>query len=232
MTSKRTNTNTNTTTNTTTDLPDVATYIAGDRSARAKIRVQVDRMMRDRLAAGDLTGAQAAMTRLAEYTSAAGTVTRTEVDWTALVARRLATVSALWDNALDDAMALVPAEHRDGIDVDAVRAMADQAESDDALANAFRSRPLRRSTRQNDVAALITAAFVGQPVGTRLSVADVVRHANQHGSNVGNGAVTARATADVWTGHAGIVPVRSDADGPTGFRNVMVITDDDLGGDE
>lgn len=209
--------------NTATDLTTVEAYVAADRKGRAGIRTATDRIMRDRLASGDLNGAQAAMARLAEYKLAAGAVTATEVNWPQLVANRIAT--------LREVAAMADLGHGinlpDDVDVDMDALPVGEVDTD--MIGRIMATPLRRSARKNDVSALITAAFIGQPVNTRLSVADVVRHARQNGSDVGNGAVTARATADVWTGHAGIVQVASDKNGPIGFRNVMLITDD---GDE
>lgn len=195
----------------------VATYVGSDRKSRAAIRSITDGAMKAALTDGNMVGAVAAMNRLAEFKSAAGTVTATETDWSQLVANRVATFAHI-------AATYVP-ELPDGVTVDMDALPVGEVDTD--MVTRITGMPLRRSAKSNDVGALIVAAFVGKPINTRLSVADVVRHAATNGSTVSNGAVTARATADKWTGHAGIVPVKSDANGPTGFVNKSVIADDD-----
>lgn len=214
-----------------TGLATVAEYVAGDRKSRAAMRKSIEacadtfrNASATALKAGDMAEAltqlgyaETVADHMTAIKASTGTVT-VEFDYAAAIANRAATfrrayaltIAGMFDVA-DEAD--VDMEHLPTGTVDA-----------DLLARLM-GTPLRRNTKQNDVSALITAAFVGQPVGTRLSVADVVRHAAQNGSTVSPGAVTARATADTWTGHAGIVPMASTATAPIGFQNKVAIAE-------
>lgn len=213
-------------------LVTVVEYLAGDRKQRGAFRKSIERAAksyRDQsgrlLKSGNvpealtyLDHAEIVDAHLETVKAAAGSPAPVEFDYGQAIANRAATIRSAYAMIVAG-MFDVP----DEADVDMSALPTGQVDAD--LLARIMGMPMRRNSKQNDVKALITAAFVGKPVNTRLSVADVVRHARTLGSDVGNGAVTARATATVWTGHAGIVQVPSDKNGPIGFRNKVVIAE-------
>lgn len=208
-----------------TEVFPVADYLAADRKGRAAIRSTIEANMKAALSNGDLASAQAWMAHGNTIREAAGAASEstTTVDYVGLVAQRLFTLEHLSRTAVE-----VP----EGVTVDTEALAARMAELttddlDDSLLKLVTSRSLTRRGKANDLNAALVAAFEGLEAGTFLTVADVMRRANEAGFSIATpGGLQARHAAGIegkWTGHAAIVPVAATADAPRGFRNQQVI---------
>lgn len=219
------------------DLLTVAAYVAADRSGRAKARVAFDARIATLTAnqttdmkAGDLPAAmvwlghvETVEAHVESCKAAAGTSTSTDTfDYRQAISNRVQTL-LLAALALETGT-VIPDGTPDGTDTSDLP----DGTPDVDTARTLAARSLRRSGKLHDLSAIITASFVGKPIGTFQSCGAVRRFAIENGHGApGTGGLTARVNADEWTGHAGIVQVRSGGPGkPAGFRNVLVITDD------
>lgn len=198
------------------EIPTVEAYLAGDRSARAKIRASVTALVSSRLHADDLIGAKAANDALAAYKLAAGTATdKPETNWSQLTADRIATLRLAADMlAQQDAQI-------DGVPTDYVwDTDLPEGTADADAARAMATKRVTRSGPTHNVAEGIRQAFANEPDGTVLTVAEIGRRWVAAGGPSNNsGRIAARLFADVCT-VTGVVPVPATADSPRGAKKV------------
>lgn len=202
-------------------LPDVAAYVAADRSGKSNIRSTVESAMRDAIAAGDLPAAMAADARLRAYADAvASSRTAPAPDYAARIAVRIVTLRDAADALASGA--IVP----DGIPTDAIptpdaiAAAIESATVDTTDRDRIARRSVGRSASRHDLRATLADVIPTMAdAATYVSVTAIrsaVGHATDGAYVPSPGAIRAAIESD--TGVPGVVPVPATDARPFGAR--------------
>lgn len=194
-------------------LPTVEAYRSADVAGKARIRAEVDSIMKQAIHDGDLALAQSAMSLSANLTAKSPTVAA-PIDWSQVAADRIATLrlaADLIESGVVDPIGFPEGwvssnESGDGIDLP-------EGVADRDLADKLASAKLTKSSDRSDIGAAIGSAFADVESGTFLTVAQIANKAGLPSQ----GAVAARLFPKSGTCTVtGVVPTEATATSPKG----------------